>query len=230
MDLLEVGLKVLTLVLSYPWEKHMKNDHAESDRNWQAIKENLNKSLVPIKSDIAGQECPVCHTGSPETMNLESPPLLKPTSQADLIRMEQEGDYCLSCVPSKHLMRAHDAMKDAINIFNSKKEFTDVAEEKLQNAVYELNGAEKDLELARVPEEIKPAVDEFRNQVRKLRNYMRQDQSGLEVATILPEKKDELKKALDTAFEVNGILIKYGYDLAKVQLQQRARTKLESQL
>jgi hypothetical protein len=133
------------------------------------------------------------------------------------------------CVPSKHLMRSQDAMKDARSIFNSKKEFTDVAEEKIQNAVYELNAAEKDLEMARVPEELKPAVDEFNNQIRKLRNYLRQDQSGLEVCTVLPDKKDELKQALDTAYDINGILIKYGYDLAKVQLQQRARASLEKE-
>jgi hypothetical protein len=133
------------------------------------------------------------------------------------------------CVPSKHLMRAHDAMKDAINIYNSKKEFTDVAEEKIQNAVYELNGAEKDLEMARVPDEIKDSVAEFRNQVRKLRNYLRQDQSGLEICTIMNDRKEELKKALDTAYEVNGILIKFGYDLAKLQLQARAKQKLNGE-
>lgn len=275
MPLLDTIAKVTNIVLQFPLEKYMKNRHESSEAEYEAMKETLRTSLVPIEKPFpkrdealtALRQYTVLHQHDdgdltvqsnnkvfivtteggvfeskeredvayptyqseepPEPTEVMEAPQLKPKNQADLVRMEQEGDYCLSCVPSKHLMRGSDALKDAINIFNSKKEFTDVAEEKIQNAVYELNAAEKDLELARVPEELSPAVGEFRNQVRKLRNFLRQDQSGLEVCTILPEKKEELFQALDKAYTVNNILVKYGYDLAKMQLQSRAKQKLQ---
>jgi hypothetical protein len=184
---------------------------------------------LETQSPAPETKCSVCEAAKKHITeeNPDKPPQITPRDTADLVRMEREGDYCLSCVPSKHLMRSSDAMKDAINVVNSKNAFTDVAEEKIQNAVYELNAAEKDLEMARVPEAIKPAVAEFRNQVRRLRNFLRQDQSGLEIATVVNQPIDTMKKNLETAYEVNNVLVKYGYDLAKLQLQERAKAALQ---
>ena len=219
MDLLDLVTKTLTLASSYPFEKHMHNKHEDSDKEFDALRSRVIAQVGEV------QTCP-CSTSSVMDTTIEQAPQLKPKSLDDIVRMEQEGDYCFSCIPAKHLQRSHDAMKDAMNILKSKGEFTDVAEEKMQNAVYELNGAEKDLEMARVPEEMKPEVEEFHNQVRKLRNFLRQDQSGLEICTMFNDKKDELKTALETAQQVNGILIKYGYELAKTQMKLRAQQKL----
>jgi hypothetical protein len=277
MNILDIAAKVTSLVMTYPFERHMRNNHEASAREIESMRSNLKQSLLePAKTfpqrdaamkalgacqvihihddgdltvecsgrlfvittegavfqSVSGTEEQTAQSGTcplePDIVQDEAPKI-QPKTLKDTIRMEQEGDYCLSCVPSKHLMRSHDAMKDAINIFNSKKTFTDVAEEKIQNAVYELNGAEKDLEMARVPTELEPVVAEFRNQVRKLRNFLRQDQSGLEIATAFPDKGTELKDALDKAYNVNGVLIKYGYDLSKAQMQLRAENKIANE-
>ena len=201
MNWLEIGSRVAGFVLQYPFERSIKPDHSKSDQ----LRVGLLQSSVVIPQDSPMLE----------------PPIQEDIELDDIIRREQEGDYCISCVPSKHLMRSKDALQDAMNIAESKEEFTDVAEGKLQQAVYELNAAEKDLEMAKIPEVVRPAADELHTQIRKLRNFLRQDQSGLEVATILPERFNDLKSSLETAFNVNEALIGFGYDIAKVQLRVR---------
>ena len=115
-----------------------------------------------------------------------------------VIEREREGDYCVPCVSNKHLMRAKDALTDALNIVSSEGKFTQVAEDKIGRAIYNLNGAEEDVALAKVPPAIKLAVDEMGRQIRKLRNFLRADQSGLEVATLaidIPPMKKDLEAA-----------------------------------
>jgi hypothetical protein len=228
MNILSTGLKIASFVLAYPLEKYMTNNHEYTNQDYLAMREKLLTSVIPIANTEIKTECAVC---SPQSeIQYNKAPQLQPKDLDDTIRMEQEGDYCASCVPAKHLQRSADAMKDAMSILSSKGVFTDVAEEKLQNAVYELNAAEKDLEMARVPLEMKEAVNGFHSQVRKLRNFLRQDQSGLEIATVFPvEKVPELKKSLEAAYNINNILIKYGYDLSKAQLQIRAQQRLDSE-
>lgn len=199
MNWLAIGSRMASFILQYPVERHIKPDHNKSEK--------LRQELITLVPPSA----------------LLEPELPQPTLEfEEVIRREQEGDYCVSCVPSKHLMRAKDALSDALNIANSKGEFTQVAEDKLQQAVYELNAGEKDLELAHMPEVIKPATDELHNQIRKLRNFLRQDQSGLEIATAMPKENfEEMRSSLETAHQVTDALIGYGYDITKVQLKAR---------
>lgn len=208
MNWISIGARIVSFILQYPIERHIKLDYSKSEKLRQEL---IASSLVAI----------------PPSAPLE-PELSQPTKSfselelKEIIKREQEGDYCVSCVPSKHLMRAKDALQDALNIAQSKSEFTDVAESKLQQAVYELNGAEKDLEMAHIPEVIKPATDELHTQIRKLRNFLRQDQSGLEIVTAMPKESfEEMKSSLETAHSVSDALIQHGYDITKVQLRAR---------
>lgn len=214
MDILKIGSRILTFALQYPLERHLKIDRNKSDKVYEELKTSMS-SPIEIKTPAI------------------SPPEKITESEIDeIIKREQQGDYCVSCVPSKHLMRAKDALTDAFNIVQSKGEFTDVVEGKLQTAVYELNGAEVDLEKAKIPSVIKPATDELHNQIRKLRNFLRQDQSGLELATTFPERQEEMKGNLELARDVSDVLIQHGYDIAKVQLRARkeeAEAKYDSQ-
>jgi hypothetical protein len=204
MGWLDIGARVFNVIMQYPFEKHIKADHSKSDK----LQEELKSSISAIH---------LFPTPAPSQREESYPDL----EINEIIKREQQGDYCVSCVPSKHLMRAKDALLDALNIANSRGEFTEVAESKLQQAVYELNGAEKDLELAKVPDIVKPAADELHTQIRKLRNFLRQDQSGLELATAFPERYENMKSSLETAHEVNEALIGFGYDIAKAQLRAR---------
>ena len=201
MTLLAIATKIAGLILQYPIERHFRNNHNCSDNTYEELKTSL---LSSVKVET---------------------PLRKPSPELpldEIIKREREGDYCFSCVPAKHLMRAKDALTDALNIANSEGKFTDVAETKIQEAVYELNGAEKDLEKARVPEVLKPATSEMHKQIRKLRNFLRQDQSGLEIATAMsPDMFEDMKKALEMASAVNDALIQHGYEISKVQSKVR---------
>jgi len=206
--------RIAGVVLSYPFEHRIKPDYSKIDEQ----KKELSKfALVATKSDI-----PVTIPQDTDTV-LPYPHINEPDySTAQIVEREKEGDYCLSCVPSKHLQRSKDALTDALNIALAKNEFTDVAEKKIQNAVYELNSAEVDLEKARVPEQLKPVVDEFKIQLRKLRNFLRQDQSGLEIATVMnKERFEDMKKSLEVAGSVNDALITGGYEIAKIQMAIR---------
>lgn len=198
MNWLAVGSRVASLVLQYPFERHIKPDFSKSEK----LRQELAKVVISPPP-------------SPAPESFSEPEI------DEIIEREREGDWCLSCLPSKHLARAKDALGDALNIARDKGEFTNVAENKLQQAVYELNGAELDLEKAKIPEAIKPAADELHTQIRKLRNFLRQDQSGLELATAFPERYDDMKSSLETAHQVNEALIGFGYNIAKLQLRAR---------
>lgn len=205
-NILAIGSRLVSFLLQYPIERHIKPDYTKSDK----LRQDLLTIIPPSPPRVVA---------SPQPKPTEA--LIEPTLEETIAR-EREGDYCIACVPSKHLMRAKDALTDALNITNSKGEFTQVAEDKLQVAVYELNGAEVDLEKARIPELVKPATDELHNQIRKLRNFLRQDQSGLEIATAIPQEHfEEAKKSLETAHQVSDALIGFGYDITKVHVRAR---------
>ncbi len=210
MDLLKVITTVSSLILQYPFEKHIKPDKVKLDRMYEEMKRDILASAKAANIQLT----PAAETVQ-EKLSIEQ-----------IVERERTGDYCLNCVSSKHLMRAKDALSDASNIANDKG-FNDVAEGKIQQAVLELNGAEKDLEMAQVPEQIKPAVVELKTQIRKLRNFLRQDQSGLEIATAFPvEQHEDMKKSLEVASKVTDMLIKYGYDVSKLQMRARAEVQL----
>lgn len=132
-----------------------------------------------------------------------------------------------NCIPAKHLMRVKDSLLDALNIARTKGEFTDVAEKKIQNAVFHLNGAEEDLMHAAIPGDIKPATDAMHTQTRALRNFLRQDTSGLELATMIPKEEfDKAKGNLEAAFDVTDEMIKKGYELAKLEMKVRREASI----
>jgi hypothetical protein len=206
---------LVSLILSYPFEHHIKPDYSKIDEQ----KKELAKFNLVATSTDKPVELQATDTQLPYP-NIDKEPEF---TTEQIIEREKEGDYCLSCVGSKHLMRSKDALLDALNIALAKNEFTDVAEKKIQNAVYELNSAEVDLDKARVPEQLKPVVDEFKIQLRKLRNFLRQDQSGLEIATVIPKERfNDMKKSLEVAGSVNDALITGGYEIAKIQMKIRA--------
>lgn len=239
------------LLLQYPFEKHIKPNRDKLDSMYEDMKTKmLSLQTVQAMQSFPKRDAALSSIGDCKTLyqhddgdvtvscqgknyvvttegavfeerEIESPQ----RTLAETIQREQTGDYCFSCVPSKHLMRVKDALTDASNIANDKG-FNDVAESKIQEAVLELNGAEKDLEKAAIPEEIKPAASELKNQIRKLRNFLRQDQSGLEIATAFPkEQHEDMKKSLEVANTVTDLLIKYGYDVSKLQMKARAEAK-----
>ena len=144
-----------------------------------------------------------------------------PKTLERIVAREKQGDYCLPCVSSKHLQRTKDALTDALNIVNTEGGFTEVAEGKIQEAVYNLNGAEVDLEKANYPEIIRPAVEAMHTQVRKLRNFLRPDHSGLELATVTQASKEDLKQAI----LVTEDLSRLGYNLTKLLIKARGQEK-----
>jgi len=198
-----ITARILSLASQFPIERLVtKPDYTKS--------EQLLKELKAKAAATAVQE--------PERVIQPSP-----TTQ-EVIEREREGDYCISCLPSKHYMRVKDALLDALNIANSKGEFTKVAESKIQNAVYHLNAAEEDLEHAVIPEDIKPATNAMHTQTRNLRNFLRQDTTGLEVATIIPKEKfEEAKANLEAAYSVIAEMINMGYELAKLEIKARRK-------
>ena len=207
MNVIQIAANLAAIAFSLPLEKFIKPNHEKSE---QLRKEVMEMAVIsPVQSTVA----PVVATEITEK-------LLRPLDET--IQREQEGDYCLACVPSKHLQRAHDALKDARNIIDSKDVCTQVAEDKIQQAVYELNGAEVDLENAEVSENIRPAVNQLHTQNREVRNFLRADQSGLELCTIQTDKETMLQN-LDLAMNNLNVMIKDGYAVSKQHMQERAK-------
>jgi hypothetical protein len=148
-------------------------------------------------------------------------------SMEKTVQQEQEGDSCLNCLANKHLSRAKDNLQDALNIANAKGEFTEVAEKKIQRAVFELNGAENDLDYAQILPELKTGTDELKAYIRKMRNFLRTDQSGLELATLAngeenSDKFTAMKSDLETSIKNIDNAIQITYNLVKQQLKTRA--------
>ena len=136
-------------------------------------------------------------------------------SLQETLAREKQGDYCLPCTAGKHLPRVKDALVDAKNIVASEGKFTEVAEAKIQQAVYNLNAAEVDLEQADYPEILRPVVKQMHTEVRILRNFLRADQSGLEIATVTNPDPSAIEKAIQdteklskTAYEMTKRLVK----------------------
>ena len=135
----------------------------------------------------------------------------------ETLAREKQGDYCVPCVSSKHLPRVKDALVDAKNIVASEGKFTEVAEAKIQQAVYNLNAAEVDLEQANYPEILKPVVEAMHKETRKLRNFLRVDQSGLEVATVTNASPSDIDKAIEST----DALSRMGYEMTKRLVKER---------
>ncbi len=178
--------EIFSLVSKIPFEKFLKFDYKE------------NVQLVTTKKS--------------ETVAVRKRPTFKPVKAEEL---EKRGWYCFICPSNKHLHRVIDALTDALNSINREGKFTEVAELKVQNAVFHLNGAEEDLEMARVPAIMKPAVEKWLAGIGKLRNFLRADQSGLEVGTLGLKDLEEQKKDLEIALEKAIELRKIGYDFVK---------------
>ena len=139
----------------------------------------------------------------------------------EIVRKERQGGSCIVCLENKHLPKAKDALLDALNIYNRHKQFTDIAEAKIQDAVFWLAGAESDLEKAHVSPAIKPAVDELRTEVGRLRHFMRVDESGLELATVSPKNPEAMKTDLERAIARIDELIGFTYRIVKAQVKER---------
>jgi len=211
----EITARILNLASQFPLERLVtKPDYTKSEQ-----------ALIELKAKAAATDT-VAPVQEAERVISPTEEYISPTPEEikEAIEAEKQGDYCVSCLPSKHYMRVKDALLDAINIAKSKGEFTKVAERKIQNAVYHLNAAEEDLERAVIPEDIKPATDAMHTQTRNLRRFLRQDASGLEVATIIPKESfDEAKANLEAAYNVVDEMINMGYELAKLEIKVRGK-------
>ena len=162
-------------------------------------------------------------------LNMPEPPKLTPAPPRvpaampleEIVRRERQGGSCIICLENKHLPKAKDALIDALNIYNRHKQFNEIAEAKIQDAVFWLAGAESDLERAHVSPAIKSAVDELRTEVGRLRHFMRVDESGLELATVSPKNPEAMKADLEKAIHQIDGLIGATYRIVKLQIKER---------
>lgn len=202
------------LVMSIPWEKVLLPKREERKLS-EALKPTApitEHKQIAIAEPVVGVVAAVGHE--------------RPLTET--IDRERQGDYCLACLPGKHLPRIIDALGDALNIAQKEGQFTEVAESKIQRAVYQLNGAEEDLEQAQVSARLTPIVEELRIQIRTLRNFLRVDQSGLELATLIPEEGVAAAiQSLQRALNMAQALRRVAYDLVKLHVMERSQGRAQ---
>ena len=220
MNILQLITSIGTVVFSLPLENLLvKVNNKKSEEIRKEIMEIAANQSVVIQTPTA-------------TAVVEKPTATavaeRPIRTLDqTIQREQEGDYCLACVPSKHWQRALDALVDARNIIDSKGICTEVAEDKVQQAVLQLNGAEVDLEKAVVSDTIRPAVNQMHTRNREVRSFLRADHSGLELCTMQTDKEVTLKN-LDIVINNLGVMIKDGYTVSKQHFMERVHELAEA--
>lgn len=224
MNPFQLMVQVATVALSLPWENFLVRQNNEKSE--QMRKEVMEAAVAQeVRRQVPQQiETPV------ETPVIQAIAAVaeRPTRTLNqTIQREQEGDYCLACVPSKHWQRALDALVDAKNIIDSKGICTEVAEDKIQQAVLQLNGAEVDLEKAVVSDSIKPAVKQMHTRNREVRSFLRADHSGLELCTMQTDKEAILKN-LDLVINNLGVMIKDGYAVSKQHFMERVEELAEA--
>jgi hypothetical protein len=217
MNILQLITSIGTVALNLPWENFLIKPNNEKS---EQIRKEVMEIAATQSVQVATTPAPILTTATAiaerPTRNLE-----------ETIQREQEGDYCLACVPSKHWQRALDALVDAKNIIDSKGTCTEVAEDKIQQAVLQLNGAEVDLEKAVVSDTIKPAVKQMHTRNREVRSFLRADHSGLELCTMQTDKEAILKN-LDLVINNLGVMIKDGYAVSKQHFIERVQELAEA--
>ena len=217
MNILQLITSIGTVALNLPWENFLIKPNNEKS-------EQIRKEVMEIAATQSVQVAPAPAPILTATTAITE----RPTRTLDqTIQREQEGDYCLACVPSKHWQRALDALVDARNIIDSKGICTEVAEDKVQQAVLQLNGAEVDLEKAVVSDTIRPAVNQMHTRNREVRSFLRADHSGLELCTMQTDKETTLKN-LDIVINNLGVMIKDGYTVSKQHFMERVHELAEA--
>jgi hypothetical protein len=197
----EVGLGLLGRVLDYgvarltaPKKSHTEQRLEQIDRalhtlesvpdvghHWTAppatAPESQKEALpVPATTDI-----PQTEDTAPAIATELSPSVVVATPA-----QEPAGDeYCVGCGPNNHLAKAQSHIEEALRLSRGKGELVpDVVAPRIRDAVAELGGYE-DGDIKHMREKaagaLKDILDDLATQTRALRNFLRYDQSGLEL-------------------------------------------------
>jgi len=141
-----------------------------------------------------------------------SPAVTSPEAAAD--------EYCVGCGPNNHLAKAQSHIEEALRLSRGKGEvIPDIVAPRIQDAVAELGGYE-DGDIKHMRERAAGALleilDDLATQTRDLRNFLRFDQSGLELGSGTTED-------LETAATWIRKLRQLGYSSVMIEVGQKAK-------
>jgi hypothetical protein len=197
----EVGLGLLGRVLDYgvarltaPKKSHTEQRLEQIDRalhtlesvpdvghHWTAPPTAAPESQKEALPALAATDTPQTEATVPVMVTAPSPSAVMATPAR-----EAAGDeYCVGCGPNNHLAKVQSHIKEALRLSRGKGELVpDVVAPRIQDAVAELGGYE-DGDIKHMREKaagaLKDILDDLATQTRALRNFLRYDQSGLEL-------------------------------------------------
>ena len=232
----EVGLGLLGRVLDFgvakltaPQKTHAEQRMEQIDRTLQTLEsvpEDGHRWTTPPGGNSESQkEASLAPAATITTQIAEKAPGLvtEPSPSVATITPTPGGaddEYCVGCGPNNHLAKAQSHIEEALRLSRGKGEvIPDIVAPRIQDAVAELGGYE-DGDIKHMTERatgaLKEILDDLAIQTRYLRNFLRYDQSGLEIGSGTIQD-------LETAAVWVRKLRQLGYYSVMVEIGQRVK-------
>ena len=223
--LLDFGVAKFTAPKKTPAEQRIEQidrtlqtlDSVPGDgHHWTAPPERVPESQKEASSAPAAAIAPQIVEKAPELATEPSSSVATATPAPAIA----DDEYCVGCGPNNHLAKAQSHIEEALRLSQGKeKVIPDVVAPRIQDAVAELGGYE-DGDIKHMRERatgtLKEILDDLATQTRDLRNFLRYDQSGLELG--MGQIQD-----LETAVAWVRKLRQLGYYSVMVEVGQRVK-------